>query len=100
MLRAEWFRDQEGTPRGWLLGHDSGRSTRGLASDRFGYAGSFYESRLVRTGSEREHHRFAPTSGSTGSAATSAVAPGLLSLRQWQSRNSQTLIRRRHRDRY
>jgi hypothetical protein len=46
-VRAEWFRDQDGTRVGGFLGsthqpYPSG-SLRGLALERFGYAGSFYE---------------------------------------------------------
>jgi hypothetical protein len=42
-VRAEWFRDQNGTRVGGFLGETPDGSTRGLAGDRFGYAGSFYE---------------------------------------------------------
>jgi hypothetical protein len=42
-IRAEWFRDQEGTRVGGFLGTTPDGSTRGLATNRFGYPGSFYE---------------------------------------------------------
>jgi hypothetical protein len=42
-IRAEWFRDQEGTRVGGFLGTTPDGSTRGLSNNRFGYAGSFYE---------------------------------------------------------
>lgn len=42
-IRAEWFRDQEGTRVGGYLGDTPSGAPRGLPTDRFGYAGSFYE---------------------------------------------------------
>ncbi len=44
-IRYEWFRDQDGYRVGGFLGTVPGQpqSTRGLSTDRSGYAGSFYE---------------------------------------------------------
>jgi hypothetical protein len=42
-VRAEWFRDQEGTRVGGFLGQTPDGADRGLAGNRFGYEGSFYE---------------------------------------------------------
>jgi hypothetical protein len=42
-VRAEWFRDQDGTRVGGFLGTTPTGSLRGLDGNRSGYAGSFYE---------------------------------------------------------
>jgi len=42
-VRAEWFRDQDGARVGGFLGTTPDGSLRGLATNRFGYTGSFYE---------------------------------------------------------
>ena len=42
-VRAEWFRDQDGTRVGGFLGTTPNGALRGLDGARFGYAGSFYE---------------------------------------------------------
>ncbi len=45
-VRAEWFRDEEGYRVGGFLGNTTdqpGAPSRGLATTRSGYAGSFYE---------------------------------------------------------
>jgi hypothetical protein len=42
-IRAEWFRDQDGTRVGGFLGTTPDGSLRGLDTSRGGYAGSFYE---------------------------------------------------------